>query len=131
MRNDRGVSLVELLISMVLLAIVSVALIQSAIVAMNTNVMNELRDEAVRVAEARMNDLRNTPFAASDMQVTSPSGVTESPLARTVRGVTCQFTINRKISQVDSNNRQVTVTVTWNYRNVPYQHGVSTILRTQ
>ena len=130
MRDERGMSLIELLISLLLLSIVSLALIQSALVAINVNVVNELRDEAVSVAEQRMNELRNTPFSASDMQVNSPGGATEAPVMKKVRAAATPFTIKRVVSQVGV-NRQVTLTVTWYYKNVNYQHSVSTVLGVQ
>ncbi len=131
MRNERGMTLIEILISLTLLAIVSLALVQSALVAMNANVANELRDEAVSVAEQRINELRNTPFTASDMLVTSPSVTEAPPVMRSVRAVARPYTVNRMISQIDPNNRQVTLTITWPYKGVTYQHSVSTVLRGQ
>lgn len=135
MRDERGMTLIEIMISMMLLAIVSMALIQSTLVAMNANVVNELRDEAVSQAERRMNELRNMPFLAADMQVTDPSlplGVAELPaVTRKIRAANRSFTINRRISQIDPNNRQVTLTVTWIDKGVNYQHVVSTVLRLQ
>ena len=85
MRDERGMTLIEILISLTLLSIVSLALIQSSLVAININVRNELRDEAVSVAEQRMNELRNTLFSAPDMQVNYPGGATEAAVTRKVR----------------------------------------------
>ena len=62
--DKRGMTLIEVMIAVFLLTIVSLALVQSALLVMNTNVINELRDEAVSVTEQRMNQIRNTPFAA-------------------------------------------------------------------
>ncbi len=134
MRDERGMTLIEILISMLLLTIVSLALIQSALVSINANLVNELRETAVRVTEQRMSELRNMPFSAADMQLTDPSlpqGVTDTPITMKVRGADFSFAIKRKISPVDVNNRQVTLTATWSYKNTNYQHGVSTVLRLQ
>ncbi len=127
--DNRGMTLIEVMIALMLLAITSLALIQSALVAMNINVTNELRDEAVSVAEQRMNELRNTPFTAADMLVTPPTGVDEN-ITRSIRSnPTFSFTINRMISQVNTDNRQVSLTVIWNYKDRQYRHGVSTVMR--
>ena len=53
--NKKGSSLIELLIAMGILAIVAAALMKSSIVVLQKNVQNEMRDEAVRIAEQRMN----------------------------------------------------------------------------
>jgi prepilin-type N-terminal cleavage/methylation domain-containing protein len=130
--DNRGMTLIEILISLTLVSIVSVALIQSALVAMNVNVVNELRDEAVSVAEQRMNELRNTPFPIPNetnaLTVTFPGSVTEAPVTRNFRAFACQYTIIRTVSQIDPNNRQVTLKVTWSYKRVQYEHSVSTVL---
>ncbi len=130
MRDERGMTLIEVLMALMLLAIVSLALIQSSLVAMKTNVINELRDEGVRVAEERMNKLRITPFndPSHDMDVTYPGSVTDS-VTRRIRAVDRQYTISKIVSKVDDNNRQVTLKVTWSYGTMNYQHVVSTIVR--
>lgn len=131
-RDNRGMTLIEILIALTILTIVSVALLQSALLAMSTNVQNELRDEAVRVVEQRMNELRNRPFTASDMLATSPSFITEPAVTRNIRAVARSYTIKREISDIVYNNitsKQVTLTVTWSYKNQQYQHSVSTVLR--
>lgn len=128
MRDERGMTLIEILISLTLLSIVSLALIQSALVAINVNIRNGLRDEAVSVAEQRMNELRNTPFSDPFMQVNSPGGATEAAVTRKVRSVAIPFTIKRVVQQVNADNKLVTLTVTWFYKNVQYQHSVSTVL---
>jgi prepilin-type N-terminal cleavage/methylation domain-containing protein len=130
LRDERGLTLIEILISLLLLSIVSLALIQSALVAINANVKNELRDEAVSVAEQRLGELRNKPFSDPDMLVTLPTGSAEL-VTRKVRGSDRPFTINRTVSTVNANNRQVTLTVTWYYKGVPSTHTVSTVLGVQ
>ncbi len=135
MRDDRGMTLIEVLISMTLLSIVFLALIQSAQMAMRSSVQNEMRDEAVRVAEERMTRLRNTPFpvapATNDLSPTA--GTADPSVMRRIRSVDCTYNINRMVKQIDATNNivQVTLTVTWKFRNVTYRHEVSTILRGQ
>ena len=129
-RDNKGMTLIEVMIALILLAITSLALIQSVLLATNINIINSLRDEAVSVTEQRLNELRSLPFTAGDMLVTSPS-VTEASISRHVRSVTCNFTVNKTITQVDVNTRQVTLIVTWPYKGKQYQHGVSTVVRAQ
>ncbi len=129
--DKRGMTLIEVLMALTLLAITSLALVQASLVAINNNVVNELRDEAVSVAEQRMNELRNTPFTAADMLVTAPTGSDET-VTRDIRAFSqFPFTVNRVIQQINTNTdiRQVTLKVTWSYRNVNYEHGVSTVMR--
>lgn len=62
--NVRGLSLVEVLISLVVLLFVSLALMQTALVSIESNMKNVLRDEAVAIAEERINQARSIAFAA-------------------------------------------------------------------
>lgn len=50
MPNKEGMTLVEVLIAMVVLLLVSLALMQTALVSIDANMRNVLRDEAVSVA---------------------------------------------------------------------------------
>ncbi len=134
-RNDKGMTLIEVLIAMTLLAIAFTGLIQSMLVAINTNVMIELREDAVAIADQRMTELRNTPFpvppATNDLSDTPPSGVVEASVTRMVRSVSQTFTLARTITPVTANSKQVVIIVGWNYRGANYQHTVSTVIRGQ
>ena len=131
-RDNRGMTLIEVLISLMLLAIVSLALIQSALLAINTNVRNELRDEAVSVAEQRLNELRNTPFTGADLADTTSTGpVTETDITRKIRSVSCNYTPKREVKLINSNTKQITLTVAWTYKGVSYNHSTSTVVRSQ
>ena len=46
-RDNRGMTLIEVLIAFVLVTITAAALMKTTLLAMNTNVINEMRDEAV------------------------------------------------------------------------------------
>jgi len=124
--NDRGMTLVELLISMLIMMVVALALVQSSIVAMNANVTNEMRNEAVSVAEQQMNTVRNTSFANLS---TLPTTTTVSRNIRSLMNV--QFTSTLAQSVVNANATQVTVTVSWTYRGAPKSYSMSTVMRNQ
>ena len=60
--NKKGMTLIEVMIALVILLLVSLALMQTVTLGINSNVRNLLRDEAVKVADTRMIELMNTPF---------------------------------------------------------------------
>ncbi len=62
--NKRGMTLIEVMIALMILMVVSMALLQTALLGMKENLRNAIRDEAVNVAEQRMNELRSTPTAS-------------------------------------------------------------------
>jgi type II secretory pathway pseudopilin PulG len=141
-RDNRGITLIEILISFVLVTVTSLALIQSALVAMNTNIVNELRNEAVKVAEQRMNELRSELFTASftspELVQTGGQPKKDPVVTRNIRATSCEFTPWRTVTDIDVdpatgqvNLKQIYLTIKWNYKNNNYQHSVSTVVRRQ
>jgi type II secretory pathway pseudopilin PulG len=125
-RDNRGMSLIELMISMVLMMAVAIALMQSSLIAMNTNVMNEMRNEGVSVAEQQMNIVRNTPFASLS---TLPTSTT---VYRNIRAkINTPFAVSLAQGVINANSTQVTVTVNWSYQNRPFSTSMSTVMRNQ
>ena len=62
--NDKGFSLIEVMIAMVVLTIGLLGLLQAVNVSMEHNLKNSLRDNAVIVGEQQMNILLNLGFNA-------------------------------------------------------------------
>ncbi len=60
----QGFTLVEMMIAMVILSVSILALSNVTLLAMKTNMQNELRNTASRVAKEKINDLFATPFAS-------------------------------------------------------------------
>lgn len=131
--NKKGLTLVEVLIAFVVLLLVSLAMMQTALVGIDANMINILRDEAVSVAEMRMNQARNMSF---DSLISEGADV---PVTKNIRNITGGFTYNTKIAvnNLNVDNRQVTITVTWDWKEKtvvngnPYTHSVTTIVRRQ
>jgi len=121
--DKRGFSQVELMISLVLLLLVFLALAQTALVSIDSNMTNILRDEAVSVAEMKMNEARSTGFD------TLLAGITTETVNRDFRSITnFQYTATRTVT--DRNlNKQIDITVTWNWKGNPYTHSITTIVR--
>lgn len=122
-RDNRGMTLIKILIAFMLVTITAAALMKTTLLAMNTNVITEMRDEASSVAEQQMNDLRNTPFASLSGVVTEPT------ITRNIRGVTCSYSPQVTVTVINENSKQVALTVSWSYRSRQYQHSIATILR--
>lgn len=130
--NKKGVTLIEMMISLIILLVVSLALMQTALLGLSMNVQNQIRNEAVNVAEMRMNQLTGLPFTRT---VTDPSLVApgtapaETVVPRNFRGFSIIFTPTRTIADINASSKQITIVVTWNYKGQAYTHGVTTIMR--
>ncbi len=133
--KNKGATLVELLFALLILLIVSLALMQSALLGISTNVENSLRDEAVNVADTRMNQLESLPFTDANtdpgLAATLPAGVPEAGIARTFRGVTITYTPTRTITDISADSKQIAIAVAWSYKGKAYTHGTMSIMRKQ
>jgi prepilin-type N-terminal cleavage/methylation domain-containing protein len=127
--NKKGLTLVEVMIALVVLLIVSLALMQTALVSIDANMANILRDEAVSIAEMRMNEARNTPF-------NSLVGTLNTTVLRNFRNVAnFQYNVTRTVTDLNTDNKQVNITVTWEWKENtvangnPLTHNITSIVK--
>lgn len=130
--NKKGVTLVEVMIALVVSLLVFLALMQTALVGIDSNMINVLRDEAVRIAEMRMNELRNQLFDSL------AAGTSSETVTRDLRNIAnFSFTVTRTIIDLNADNKQVNIIVIWEWKEKtvangnPYTHSITTILRRQ
>lgn len=118
--RQRGMSLIEVLVAMSVMLFVFLALMQTALISIDANMTNVLRDEGLIVAEAAMNEARNTPF---------PNLVTTNSVAqRNLRGITnFRFTRTTTVTDLNTENKQVVVSVTWRWKDEDYSQSLSTL----
>jgi type IV pilus assembly protein PilV len=128
--NKKGFTLVEVLIALVVSLLVFLALMQTALVSIDANMINVLRDEAVSIAEMRMNEARNIPFD------NLAEGSTDVSTTRNFRNIAnFSYNVTRTVSNLGTDNKQVNITITWEWKDKtltngnPYTHSISTIVR--
>lgn len=141
MNSMKGLSLVEVLIAMVILLFVSMALMQTALVSIESNMKNVLRDEAVAVADTRITEARNLGFGAlvsdgwslagqgcpADFVAAHPNG---RVYYRSLKGIsTFSFCTNMWTTNLGVNNAQVEVTAGWSWKGQTYTHSSSAVIR--
>jgi len=127
--NNKGVTLIELMFSLVILLIASLALMQTAMLGISMNVQNAMRDEAVNVAEMRMNQLKSLPFIHTDLAPVE--NFAEPGISRSFRGFSINYMSTRTVDDINANSKQITLVIAWSYRGKTYSHGVTTIMRKQ
>lgn len=115
-----------MIVALAILLVASLAMMQTAILGMNTNVQNEMRDEAVSIAEMKMNELRSKHF--NDLIVTGPSGTTEPSISRSIRAFTVIYIPVKTINAINADSRQIGIAVSWNHKGQTYKHGVMSII---
>lgn len=138
-RNNRGVTLVEVLIALTILLIVFIGLIQAAFLTINQNMRNILRDEAVQITSEQVALLRGASFddmnrdGATDAATLTALNFNNAWFPNTInrqfKAATVAFAINRNIITLNADNKQLTVTTTWTWQGDNYQHQVLTTRR--
>jgi Tfp pilus assembly protein PilV len=118
--NSQGLTLVEVMIALLVALVIFLALMQTALIGIDANMRNVLRDEAVSVAAERM-DLER------DMAFSSVVSETPPPVYRQVRNVNVPFYEDIFITDLDANNKIINVRVTWQWKGDNYSHSISTI----
>lgn len=125
--NNKGMTLIEVMIALLLLAIVALAVMQTALVGMRTNLQNAERDEAVRIVDQGMNELRETPL------ISIVTGTTTTIISRQFRAATVQYTRTQNITTLNPSNNTISVTmgVSWLCSGQTFTHKVASIMREQ
>lgn len=121
--NKKGVTLVEVMISLVILLFVFMGLIQASLVSINSNLRNEIRDGAASLAAEYMARAKATPIdtLAGAIICTVPPAAPAlnritANITRQVRSATQPYTVWTDSCFTDAanrNNAMVTVTVTY------------------
>jgi type II secretory pathway pseudopilin PulG len=151
LRNSKGLTLVEVMIALVVFLFVFFALMQTALVSIDANMINSLRNEALNIAEMRMNEARNESFVglfsdAGDLSACDcPTGFggTGTCVERDIRSVSgFDFCTNLQCTEVvggggvggdgncatdDAVNKQVHITVGWKWKDQDYTHRITTV----
>jgi len=120
--HNNAFTLVEVLVSMVIMAIIFLALLQSITIYMRENLANSMRDEAVKIAQECAESLRNlekcTSSGSSDTTITDT-------ISRNFRSFTQDFIITySNPNKFSSGTNNATIIVNYEYpqgKNHTYQ----------
>jgi len=118
LRNKKGLTLVEVMIALLVFLLVSLAMMQTALMSIEANTTNLLRDEAISVADLMMSQART--FAATsegfDDARLECSSENKLDIKRPVRniggGVPFSTTMNIPPC-LDGDTKQINIVVEW------------------
>lgn len=120
--NQHGFTLIEFLVAIVILMVGMLGMLQAVNVAMDKNMENVFRAEAVMLADSRMMGIRSRSF---DSISTAASRVL---VTRDIRGIMKNYSVVRTVSQPTSKSKQILINVKWRKKNTPYTHSVESIV---
>ncbi len=129
--NNKGVTLVEVMISLVILLIAFMGLIQASLLTINHNMRNEVRDEAVRIGAASMALLRAFNYSCGELDPTVDAALINGTLSncgytpplstaalntptKNFRNLSVQYTVTKGVVAT-TNTKQLRVNVQWRY----------------
>ena len=122
--GSSGFSIVELMIAMVILLFVALAMMQTALVTIESNARNVIRDEGTRLASDRLNELR---YVDADDLLTVYDDST-GPVDRPMRNMIVQYTVTNTVTTLATDKAvRIDVKVEWSWRGQTFDASLSTI----
>lgn len=118
--GNKGFTLIEVMVALVILMISMMGILEAMVVAMQQDLENYSRDEAVRIAEQKMNEARNEDFATLASQTSTED--------RTYKQRTRRFTVNRTITALSTNSCSVQLRVGWTIKGKSHAHSITSII---
>lgn len=140
--NKKGVSLIEVMIALLIFLIINIAVMQTSLISIESNLKNELRDEAVRIASDRMEEARNIAF---DNLVSDPvpgdnfeiKACKKTPVSdtsnyslkitRNIRNNSFNFGSRRTVTDFGMDTKQISILVRWEYKGDCYSHSITSV----
>jgi type IV pilus assembly protein PilV len=113
--NNKGFSLVEMVIAMVIILVGLLGLVQATLLSIDSNAMNLLRDEAVRLAEERMDQLKSLPVT----NVSLPPAANQcNSVNRNIRNFIETYQVCTTIVNLNGNEtrKSLQVVVGWDHK---------------
>ena len=128
LRNRKGFTLIEVLVASTLLTVGMLAALEVLVLSMQQNLNNLARDESVRIAEQKMDELRNSSFVS--LTGCSSGAPCSSSVTRRFKNTNRTFNMRWIYTALSSTSVAVQVVVTWNIRGKDYSHSVTSVIST-
>lgn len=122
--NRSGFTLVEFLVAIVILMVGLLGLLQTINVAIDQNLNNVFRNEAVTVVDEMMMKKRAKAFDSLS------TGVKAGVTTRNIRGILKNYSVAESVDSVTTNSKQISIEATWTKKNSRYNHSATSVVST-
>lgn len=122
--NRNGFTLIEFLVALVILMVGMLGLLQTINVAIDQNLGNVFRDEAVLVVDELMMKKRAKAFDSIS------TGTKFMIYSTHVRGINKKFNITEGVVSVTDNSKQISIEASWTKKNNTYNHSATSVVST-
>ncbi len=126
--DKRGFTLVEVMVTLMILAFGMLASVVGIMAALDHSLMNEMRNDAMKVAQEQEEAARDMPYANISAIATPQT------IWRQVRKTPVKYTVNFSTPAVAPGATGMGMTlvkfiVTWQFKNTTYSYTLQTIVR--
>lgn len=119
--NNRGFTLLEVVVAMGIMMVGLLGLLAATDLAVDMNTRDYFRDQAVRVGEKAMNTTKNT-----DYNSIAVGGPTNQTISENIRGITKNYNVATTVDQLP-NSKHISIVVSWTHKGKTYYHGVDSV----
>ena len=119
--NSAGFTLIEAMVAIIIMMVGLLGLLQSVNLAIEHNLKNHLRNEAVLIAEDSMNRLKITPYDSIS------AAYTPVVASSALRGGNPTYTLRKSSIPITADSSQLVVHIGWLYKNVSSTFEVRTL----
>jgi type IV pilus assembly protein PilV len=120
-----GFTLIEFLVATVILAVGLLGLLQCINLAMEKNLDNMYRTEAVLLIDERLMKKRTIAFEALSTTIANPDKIS---IHRATRGVYRNYSVQEIVSQVTPHSKQIEINISWRTKNGRSSHSASSLV---
>jgi len=120
--NNRAFTLIEFLVALVILSVGLLGLLKCIDLAMEKNLDNIYRTEAVMLADDRMMLIRSSSFASLATTAANPPKIL---LERGTRGVFRNYSVQEIVTQSTPNSKEIVINVSWKKKGKSFFHSIS------
>ncbi len=120
--NSKGFTLIEFLVAIVILMVGLLGLLQVVNYAIVHNMGNQLRQEALMLADERMNSEKARSFDNIDVLQRRYS------TSRVVNGAFRSYSVSQTVTQPTTRTKQIEMEVIWRYKGERFTHSVLSLI---
>lgn len=135
-RSNRGFTLIEFLVAIVILMVGMLGLLQTVNVALNHNLQNQFRNEATVIADRWMATQVHKPFEY--ISTATVAGIEVDNVEKKIqneiklKSYSSGFTLKNYsvigTTKKYSNSKEISYRITWRYKGNKVEHGVTSVV---
>lgn len=121
--NNRGFTLIEFLVAIVILMVGMLGLLQTVNYAISHNMENQLRQEALVLGDEKMNVEKALPYDSIP-----GSGFVSYSASRMVNGAFRMYSVTKTNSSLTTQSKNIDMQVIWRYKGHRNVHSISSVV---